>query len=96
MKGHVSKDHVSLACQGFVSIPPQLTISRLVQKLKGKSSYKLLGEFPHLQKVFWGRHLWARGYFCGSSGRITDEMIRAYIEEQSHEDDIDFKVEGED
>ncbi|MDQ3396658.1 MAG: IS200/IS605 family transposase [Deinococcota bacterium] len=91
MKGHVSKDHVHL----YVSIPPQLTISRLVQKLKGKTSYKLLSEFSHLQKVFWGRHLWARGYFCCSSGRITDEMIKAYIDEQSHEDDIDFKVEGE-
>jgi putative transposase len=66
-----------------------------VQKLKGKTSYKLLSEFSHLQKVFWGRHLWARGYFCCSSGRITDEMIKAYIDEQSHEDDIDFKVEGE-
>ena len=55
MKGHVSKDHVHL----LVSIPPQLTISRLVQKLKGKTSYKLLSEFPHLRKVFWGRHLWA-------------------------------------
>lgn len=91
MKGHVSKDHVHL----FVSIPPQLTISRLVQKLKGKTSYKLLSEYPHLQKMFWGRHLWARGYFCCSSGRITDEVIEAYIAEQNHEDNADFKVEGE-
>ena len=33
LKGHVSKDHVHL----FVSIPPQVTISRLVQRVKGKS-----------------------------------------------------------
>ena len=91
MKGHVSKDHVHL----FVSIPPQLTISRLVQKLKGKTSYKLLSEFSHLQKVFWGRHVWARGYFCCSSGRVTDEIIKGYLAEQSHEDDAEFKVEGE-
>ena len=32
IKGHVAKDHVHL----FVSIPPQVTISRLVQRLKGK------------------------------------------------------------
>jgi len=30
LKGHVSKDHVHL----LVSIPPQVTISRMVQKLK--------------------------------------------------------------
>ena len=52
MAGHVSRDHVHL----FVSIPPQVTISRLVQRLKGKTSYKLLHEFPHLSKLFWGRH----------------------------------------
>ena len=53
MKGHVASDHVPL----IVSIPPQVTISRLVQRLKGKTAYKLLGEFPHLRKKFWGRHM---------------------------------------
>ena len=91
LKGHVSKDHIHL----FVSIPPQLTISRLVQKLKGKTSYKVLQEFSHLRKVFWGRHVWARGYFCCSSGNVTDEVIAAYIEDQKHEEDAEFGVDGE-
>ena len=52
IKGHVSKDHIHL----FVSIPPQVTVSRLVQKLKGKTSYKLLNEFQQLRKTYWGRH----------------------------------------
>jgi putative transposase len=79
-----------------VSIPPQVTISRLVQRLKGKSSHTLLNEFSHLRKAFWGRHLWARGYFCCSSGNVTDEVIAQYIEGQQHEEDADFRVEGED
>ena len=91
IKGHVSKDHVHL----FVSIPPQVTISRLMQKLKGKTAYKLLQEFPHLRKQFWGRHIWARGYFCCSSGNVTDEAVKEYIENQSHDQDEDFRVEGE-
>ena len=91
MKGHVSKDHIHL----FVSVPPKVTISRLSQMLKGKTSYKMLQEFPHLAKKFWGRHLWARGYFCVSSGKVTDEVIKEYIANQSHEGDEDFKVEGE-
>lgn len=57
LKGHVSKDHVHL----LVSIPPQVTISRLVQHLKGKTAYKMLQEFGALRKQFWGRHRWARG-----------------------------------
>ena len=91
MKGHVSKDHVHV----FVSIPPQVTISRLVQRMKGKTAYKLLQEFPHLKKKFWGRHIWARGYFCCSSGNITDEVVAQYIESQSHDQDTDFRIEGE-
>lgn len=91
IKGHVARDHVHL----MVSIPPQVTISNLVQKLKGKSAYKLLGEFEKLRQQYWGGHLWARGYFCRSSGNVTDEIIKQYISNQLHEDDEDFRVEGE-
>jgi putative transposase len=90
MKGHVSKDRVPL----FVSIPPQVTISRLVQWLKGKAANRMLAEFVHLGQVFWGRHLWARGYFCCSSGNVTDEVIAEYIANQNTEVDEDFQVDG--
>lgn len=79
IKGHVSR----------------VTISRLMQMLKGKSSFKLMQEFAHLRQKFWGRHLWARGYFCVSSGNVTDEIIKEYIENQSRDQDSDFRVEGE-
>jgi putative transposase len=91
IKGHISRDHIHL----FVSIPPQVTISRLVQWLKGKTAFKLLAEFPHLREKFWGRHIWARGYFCCSSGNVTDEVIKQYIEQQSQDEDTEFRVEGE-
>ncbi|MBW1989569.1 MAG: IS200/IS605 family transposase [Deltaproteobacteria bacterium] len=91
IRGHISKDHVHL----FVSVPPQVTISRLVQRLKGKTSHKMLNEFESLRKNFWGRHLWARGYFCCSSGNVTDDVIKQYIENQSHDVDTEFKIEGE-
>ena len=50
-----------------------------MQFLKGKTSRKLMMEFHHLQKSFWGRHLWARGYFVATSGNVTDEVIQEYI-----------------
>ena len=78
VKGHVSRDHVHL----FVSAPPRLSVLRMVQYIKGKSSTQLQQEYPALLKRYWGRHLWARGYFCASSGTVTDEMIKAYIEQQ--------------
>jgi len=37
-------------------------------------------EFPHLGKRYWGQHLWERGYFALSAGRVTEQMISDYIE----------------
>ncbi len=39
-------------------------------------------EYKNLSREFWGRHMWARGYFVASSGNVTDEVIAKYIEEQ--------------
>jgi putative transposase len=89
LKGHISRDHVHL----FVSVPPHLAISKLVQYLKGKSSYKLMMENKQISKEFWGRHVWGRGYFVASSGNITDEVIMEYIENQDNEKkDEDFTI----
>ncbi len=89
IKGHVSKDHVHL----FLSVPPQMAISKLVQYLKGKTSYKLLQENKMIQKMFWGNHLWGRGYFVTTSGNVTDEIIMEYIKNQDIEEkDDDFKI----
>ena len=76
--GHVATDHVHL----LVSMPPHLSAGVLVQRLKGRSSRKMLEEFGELRRQFWGRHLWARGYFVASSGNVTDEIIKQYIESQ--------------
>jgi len=93
LKGHVSKDHVHL----LVSVPPNLSVSELVKRLKGRSSRKMLEEFGELRKVYWGRHLWARGYFAASTGNVTDEIIAEYIEKQSQkapeDEEQDFSVE---
>src|SRR5205823_15115836 len=91
LQGHIAPDHVHV----MISIPPHVTISRLVQRMQGKSSYRLLAEFPHMRKRFWGRHGWARGYFCRSSGNVTDEGIKAYIAQQSHDSDDVLRIEGE-
>jgi len=78
VSGHVAIDHVHL----LLSVPPNLAVSDLVQRLKGRSSRLLLDEFAELKRQFWGRHLWARGYFVASSGNVTDEIIKQYIESQ--------------
>ena len=90
LRGHISKDHIHI----FVSVPPQISVSKLMQSIKGKTSHKMLSEFKELSKKFWGRHMWGRGYFAASSGNVTDEVIMQYIESQDIEErrDDDFQI----
>ena len=81
----------------LVSYRPTQRVSQIVQWLKGTSSRVLLQEFPRLRKEFWGKHLWARGYLAVATGSVTDEVIRAYIEEQVGEqiaDDSRFPIDS--
>jgi putative transposase len=78
LEGAVSRDHVHVLLSG----QPNLSPSKIMQYIKGKTSRKLMMEFKHIQTQYWGRHLWARGYFVASSGNVTDEAIMEYIRRQ--------------
>ena len=75
LRGVVSQDHVHI----LVSAPPDISPSEIMRRVKGRVSQKLFEEFPLIKKRFWGRHFWARGYFCVTSGELTKEMIREYL-----------------
>ena len=92
LSGAVQPDHVHL----LVSVPPNISVSELMQRIKGRSSRKIMEEYNEMRRQFWGRHFWARGYFAASSGNVTDDMIKQYIEQQGDkapdEQDDNFKV----
>ena len=75
LKGVISKDHVHL----LVSAPPTIPASIIMKRIKGRSSTKLLQEYPLLKKRYWGQHFWARGYFCVTAGELTEGMIQEYL-----------------
>jgi putative transposase len=91
ISGHVANDHVHL----LVSVPPTISVSELMKRVKGRSSRRMLEEFGELSRQFWGRHLWARGYFAASSGNVTDDVIKEYIASQGQApepDDDNFNI----
>ena len=94
LSGAIQVDHVHI----LVSVPPTIAVSKLMQRIKGRSGRKMLQEFGELRKQFWGQHMWARGYFAASTGNVTDEVIMQYIESQGKKppDDKDdkFRVVG--
>jgi len=87
--GSINRDHVHM----LIGIPPNMSVSKAVQYLKGKSSHKLMSEYKQLKKRYWGQHLWARGYWVATSGNVTDEVWMEYIKnQQPQEPDDEFRV----
>lgn len=91
LKGVVGRDHVHM----HIEYRPSQNVITLVKKLKGRSSRKLQLEFPELKKRYWGRHFWAIGFGCWSTGNITDKMVDEYLEHhrKSGNDTDNFMME---
>ena len=91
LKGVVSKDHVHM----HIEHRPSQNIGMIVKRLKGRSSRKLQEKFPELRKRYWGRHFWAIGFGCWSTGNITDKMVNDYLEHhrKSNNDSDNFILE---
>jgi len=72
----VMPDHVHL----LVTCDPQFGIHRLVRLVKGVSSHAMRQEFPELKKKL--PSLWNNSYYVGTTGGVTLEVIKRYVESQ--------------
>lgn len=72
-------DHVHL----LVNYPPKVSVSKLVNSLKGVSSRKVREQnFSEVKKKLWGKSLWSPSYFAGSCGGAGLDVIKEYIQNQ--------------
>jgi putative transposase len=79
----VVEDHVHV----FLEAPPRYSPAEVVQIMKSISGREVFKKFPKLRKQLWAGELWNDGYFVRSVGdKVTADIIRKYIEYQSHED----------
>ncbi|WP_336845064.1 IS200/IS605 family transposase [Providencia rettgeri] len=75
-------DHVHL----LVAYPPKLAVSVMVNNLKSVSSRLLRQQNTHLRMQSKTGLLWSRSYFVCSTGGVTIETLRAYVQSQSTPD----------
>lgn len=72
-------DHVHL----LVNYPPKISVSNLVNSLKGVSSRIIREKHgKKLKKKLWGNAFWSPSYFAGSCGGAPISVIKKYIEQQ--------------
>ena len=76
LKGVVSKDHIHL----HLSYPPNISISDIVKRTKGRIAKLLLQEYPELKRRYYGGHLWGIGYGAWSVGNITETLLQNYLD----------------
>ena len=72
----IMPDHVHIF---FKCNDKLITISKIVQQLKGFSSFSIRNKYPDL-RIY--KSFWSPSYFIESIGNISEKVIRKYIRNQ--------------
>lgn len=83
IEANACKDHIHM----LVSIPPKMSVSRVMGILKGKSALMIFDRFANMKYKYGNRHFWCRGYFVDTVGR-NKTAITKYIQNQVEEDQM--------
>jgi len=79
---NVDEDHVHLQ----IEIPPNITVSDAVGKLKAYSSRYLREQFRFIRNIYIEKDgIWSAGYFSSTIG-LNEAQVKRYIEWQSRKD----------
>lgn len=91
----IMPDHIHI----FVGANPNTTPSMLVKNLKGNTSRQLRLHFKDVRYLGFKKHfgegfdnLWARGYYVGTAGHVSQEQVKRYIEEQEGKKVFDYDI----
>lgn len=89
----VMPDHIHL----FVSANPTHRPCDIIHKIKGNTSIQLRLCFPTLKHLNYPtsknyENLWARGYYVGSAGHVSQDAVKRYILEQQGKDIFEYNL----
>jgi putative transposase len=92
----IMPDHLHL----FIGTRPNINLANLIKLIKGNTSKQLRQAFPDLKYLGYAKHykkfdnLWARGYYCGTAGHVSQEQVRRYILEQEGKSVFEYDIYG--
>jgi putative transposase len=77
---NIQRDHVHM----LIQLKPDISVSKAIGLIKGKSSYIIRKEFPHLEEFYWGKSdsFWGDGFFVETVGQVNETVIKEYIRNQ--------------
>ena len=74
-----AEDHIHI----LFSSKPQIQISKFVNSMKSVSARLIFKEFPYVKEIRLKGHFWSPSYFLASTGQVTPDDIKHYIENQN-------------
>ena len=76
-------DHIHIHI--LFSATPTTDLPKFINSLKGVSSRILRKEFPEIIKILWRSVLWSPSYFLCTTGQVTLDQLKTYVENQGQE-----------
>lgn len=75
------KDHVHMLMKAH----PNTEMSKFINAYKSASSRLIKKEFPEIRKRLWKEYFWSRSFCLLTTGGVTIDTIKRYIENQRKE-----------
>ena len=72
------KDHFHLLFKG----KPTLDLAKYIQTIKTITSREIQRNFPEVKKKLWKQNFWSPSYFLATSGQVTLDVLKKYVEGQ--------------
>lgn len=73
------EDHIHI----LFKCKPTLIFKDYIQALKGRSARIIRAKYSdYLSSFIWGKHFWSPSYFLASTGNVTIDILKQYIEQQ--------------
>ena len=77
------KDHIHI----LFKAQPNSELSKFINAYKSASSRLIKKEYPEIREKLWKEYFWSRSFCLITTGGVTIDVIREYIESQGDKDE---------
>jgi len=71
-------DHVHILFKSSTTHQP----SKVINSLKSVSARRLFAKHPEIKQFLWKRRFWSNSYFLATTGQVTLDMLKRYVQKQ--------------
>jgi putative transposase len=76
------KDHFHLLFKGH----PKLELVKYINAIKTITAREIRRTHPELKAIIWGDHFWSPSYFLATTGQVTLDALKRYVENQGKDE----------